>query len=178
MNRDAANVTVIYKDHENHPPTSPRSRPRHQPRRGPLDLGIVERDDVSPVSALKGVSAEVRASPATIGDVLTALDAAVAIRADADVPLKVRLARLESDNTELKTELATAKATITWLKTLTTALRSTLPRKDEFKIRFAAEAKALIAGEGKALIAGEVKSHFDAMAARAAARRAAQKAKT
>jgi hypothetical protein len=162
MNRDAANVTVIYKDHENHPPTSPRSRPRHQPRRGPLGLGIVEKDDVvSPVSALEDVSAEVRASPATIGDVLTALDASIAIRSDTDIPLKVRLSRLESANGELKAELATAKATIARLETLTGALKSVLPRKDEFKIRFAAE----------------IQAYFAEQHLKRAARRAEQKAK-
>lgn len=155
---------VIYKDHITlrRPPEPPQKRQRR-----PLGLAPV-LEEVSPPSALDGVPADVLASPATVEQVLQGIDAAVGLRTESDRPLKVRIARLESDNTELKAGLAAAQATIARMETMAKALKSALPRKDEFKIRFAAEAKDRVAIE--------VKNQLDAMNAKRLARRAEQKA--
>ena len=156
MNREPnGNVTAIYKDRVN-----TRIAPKPEPK--------PQRRALGHPSALDGRSTDEVASPATIGDVLEGLDAAVAIRSDIDRPLKVRLGRLESDVGELRSELATAQATIARLETLVTALRSAMPNPEVTKLRIAAEVKIGVATE--------VKSYFEAMSKRAAARRAAQKA--
>jgi len=143
-----------------------KPEPPQKGQRKPLGLAPVT-DELSPVSALDGLPAEVLASPATVQDVLTALDSAIAIRSDLDQPLRVRLSRLESANGELRAELAASKADVTTLqaslaKTQATvkALRLALPDKAELKAQVAAEFKA----------------QFAAMHAERIARRAEQKA--
>ena len=105
----AANGAIIFKD-------APQPEPQQKPQRRPLDLAPVA-DEVSIPSALDAVPEEVLNSPASVRNVLEALDSAVSIRSDIDQPLKVRIARLEGDTGELRSELAAAKAEIAALKT-------------------------------------------------------------
>jgi hypothetical protein len=90
---------------------APKPEAPEKGQRRPLGLAPV-LEEVSPVSALDGVSADVLASPATIADCLEVLDASINIRSDADIPLKVRLARLESAEAELRAELAALRAEV------------------------------------------------------------------
>jgi hypothetical protein len=140
---------IIFKDH-----ISARGAPR---RRKPLGLAPVI-EEVSTPSALDGRSADELASPASVQHVLEALDTAIAIRTEIERPLKVRLARLESDNSELKAELATTKAALARVEAMTQALKSVLPNKDDTKLRIAAEVKVRVAAEFKA--------HLDALRAK------------
>jgi hypothetical protein len=144
---------------------APKPEAPQKGQRRPLGLAPLS-DDPSPVSALDGVDAATLASPATVADVLEAIDVVVSIRSEAYVPLKVRLARLESANGELRAELAASRADVATLqaslaKTQATvkALRLTLSNKAELKGQIAAEFKA----------------QFAAMHAERIARRAEQK---
>jgi chromosome segregation ATPase len=98
---------VVFKERLN--ARQPEPPPKGQRR--PLGLAPVI-EEVSTPSALDGRTADELASPATVQHVLEALDAAVSIRTEIENPLKVRIARLESSNDELKGELAAATAAI------------------------------------------------------------------
>jgi hypothetical protein len=138
---------VIFKDRAD-ALVARQPEPAQKPRK-PLGLAPVA-EELSTVSALDGVSDDVLTSPATIADVLTALDTAIAIRSDIDIPLKVRLARLEAANGELRAELASARAetaelrdTLAHLRTVTSALRNLVgaQRKRKPKVEPQAEPK-------------------------------------
>jgi hypothetical protein len=120
---------IVFKENLN-----ARVLPSEAPRKGrrrPLGLAPV-LEELSPVSALDNVSEDVLNSPASIGDVLAALDSAIAITSDADVLLKVRLGRLEGELGELKIELAIMKVQNRDLKVaLAELLRA--PRQPEAK---------------------------------------------
>jgi hypothetical protein len=169
MNRTThgfAEGSIIFKDKITARP-GPEAAPSPKPQRRSLGPRIVP-EDVRHPSALDGRSRDELASPATVADVLTCLDSAVAIRSDIDRPLKLRLARLESDNGELKAELATAQTAVVKLETMAKALRSAIPDPELTKLGIAAEVKVQVAAQ--------VKAYFEELSKRAADRRAAQKA--
>jgi hypothetical protein len=164
--RVGAHGAIIYKEHIN---TRPKPEAPQKPRK-PLGLAPVP-DEIVALSALDNVPADVLGSPATIGDVLEALDAAVSIRSDAETPLRVRLARLESADGELRTELAAARAAIETLQAahdkteaMVKAMRLSRPNKTEMQTQVKADVKA------------EVRAQLADMHAKRIARRAEQKA--
>jgi hypothetical protein len=160
---------VVFKDN-----LDARPEPRQNRQRGPLGLAPV-LEELSPPSALEGRSADELASPASIAHVLEALDTAIALRSDIERPLKVRIGRLESDNSALKAELATAQATIARTEVLLTALKSIVPSKEGIKLRIAAEVEVRVAAEFKAHVDAQRAKRLDRHMERIA-KRAEQKA--
>lgn len=126
---------IIFKDTFDARIRSPE--PAQKGQRKPLGLAPANEEVAYP-SALDGRSADELTSPATIGNVLEALDAAIAVRSDLDAPLHVRLSRLESSNGALRSELEAAKAERAKLNASVTALQATvaslLKSRDQAKL--------------------------------------------
>ena len=137
-----------------------QAEPSRKPQRRPLGLAPAA-DEGSIPSVLDAVPEEVLDSPASVRNVLEALDSAVSIRTDIDQPLKVRIGHLENSERELKAELEASKAEQAALKASLASLQSNVTSLLEYReANRKADAKA------------EARARLDAKLARIVAKRA------